>query len=296
VYFVEPGFLGDHRTDDHPGGADINTAQAYVNNVVNAVIRGPQWARQALFINYDEWGGFFDHVTPPRVPDDRASDDLDDDWSQLGFRLPAMAISPYSRTGYVHHDGPYEHTSILKFIEYRWDLEPLTTRDANAKNIGECFDYMENRTYDTYLGWLENGRGFLDLGLELTYTDPDDPSFSASPEHWAPATAVRTPRIRPRPLDRRAQPAPDGFLAGRTTSTRSPTTWPRTSPPTPGSRGSSRCSTATSARCWHRRTRTGTTSTAPTAAGSAPTSCPRRKARPPASPGPRSGTGSTPPG
>jgi phospholipase C len=141
VYFVDPSFLPPHQTDDHPSGADINAGQAFVNNIVHAVISGPQWRSTAFFINYDEWGGFFDHVTPPRVPDDRASDDLAEDWSQLGFRVPALALSPYSRKGYVHHDGPYEHTSILRFIEWRFGLDPLTTRDANAKNIGECFDF-----------------------------------------------------------------------------------------------------------------------------------------------------------
>jgi phospholipase C len=174
VYFVEPGFLGDHRTDDHPGGSDVNTAQAYVNNVVNAVIRGPQWARQALFINYDEWGGFFDHVTPPRVPDDRASSNLDDDWSQLGFRLPAMAISPYSRTGHVHHDGPYEHTSILRFIEYRFDLEPLTTRDANAKNIGTCFDYERTPRLEYGIAQMETPSFFQSSGCDTSPDGPDD--------------------------------------------------------------------------------------------------------------------------
>jgi phospholipase C len=141
VYFVDPGFLPPFQTDDHPGSADINAGQAFVNNVTHAIVKGPQWPSTAFFINYDEWGGFFDHVTPPRVPDDRASDDLDEDWAQLGFRVPALAISPYSRKGHVHHDGPYEHTSILRFIEWRWDLQALTTRDANAKNIGEAFDF-----------------------------------------------------------------------------------------------------------------------------------------------------------
>jgi phospholipase C len=174
VYFVDPGFLGDHRTDDHPGGADMNTSQAFVNNIANAVIRGPQWPSQSLFINYDEWGGFFDHVTPPRVPDDRASSDLDEDWSQLGFRLPVMAVSPYSRTGYVHHDGPYEHTSILKFIEYRFDLEPLTTRDANAKNIGECFDYLRDPRLEYGIAQMETPSVFQSSGCDTSPQEPDD--------------------------------------------------------------------------------------------------------------------------
>ena len=143
VFFVDPGFLGEHRTDDHPGGADMRTSQTFVNNIVHSFISSSAWETGAFFINYDEWGGFFDHVTPPRVPDDRASDDREEDFGQLGFRIPVLGLSPYSRKGYVHHDGPYQHASILKFIEYRYGLEPLTTRDANSKNIGEAFDYTQ---------------------------------------------------------------------------------------------------------------------------------------------------------
>ena len=84
VYFVDPSFLGEHRTDDHPGGSDMNPAQAFVNNVVHAVTHGPQWPRQALFVNYDEWGGFWDHVPPPVLPDSQD----DPSWSR--FRPPAL--------------------------------------------------------------------------------------------------------------------------------------------------------------------------------------------------------------
>jgi phospholipase C len=175
VYFVDPAFLGDHRTDDHPGGSDMNPAQAFVNNVVHAVTHGPQWPRQSLFVNYDEWGGFFDHVVPPRVPDDRASDDLDEDWGQLGFRLPVMAVSPYSRKGYVHHEGPYDHTSILKFISWRWDLEPLTTRDANALNIGEAFDYDQDPRLQIGIRQMEGG-AYLSTNQELRRNDHEDPN------------------------------------------------------------------------------------------------------------------------
>ena len=182
VYFVEPGFLGDHRTDDHPGGADINASQAFVNNIAHAVITGPQWRESALFINYDEWGGFFDHVVPPRTDDDdRASSVLNDDWGQRGFRVPALAISPYSRKGYVHHDGPYDHTSILRFIEWRWGLEPLAKRDAAAKNIGECFDFSQSARLDIKIRQLETPTVFFSSGCDSAPAAPDDfQSFAES--------------------------------------------------------------------------------------------------------------------
>jgi phospholipase C len=176
VFFVDPGFLGDHRTDDHPGGADINAAQAFVNNIVHAVITGGQWARSAFFINYDEWGGFFDHVVPPRTDDDvGASAKPADDWGQRGFRVPALAISPYSRKGYVHHDGPYDHTSILKFIEWRWGLEALTLRDAAALNIGECFDYSQDPRLEIKIRQMETPTVFFSSGCDTAPSAPAAP-------------------------------------------------------------------------------------------------------------------------
>lgn len=180
VYFVDPAFLGDHRTDDHPGGADINTAQAFVNNIVHAVVTSPQWDRSAFFVNYDEWGGFFDHVIPPRVEDDQASDDPAEDWGQLGFRVPAMAMSPYSRKGYVHHDGPYDHTSILKFISWRWDLEPLSLRHATAKNIGEAFDWSQPARTSIKLAQMETPTLFLSTGCDTAPAQDDFAAFAES--------------------------------------------------------------------------------------------------------------------
>ncbi|MBW3662876.1 MAG: alkaline phosphatase family protein [Actinobacteria bacterium] len=175
VYFVDPGFLGSLRTDDHPSGADMRASQAWVNNLIHAVVTGPQWDRHAFFVNYDEWGGFFDHVRPPRVPDDRANaDDIDEDFGQLGFRVPCLAISPYSRKGYVHHDGPFEHTSILRFIEYRYDLEPLTLRDARANNIGEAFDYEQAPRLEIGIDQVETPTLFFSSGEEHEVPGPTD--------------------------------------------------------------------------------------------------------------------------
>ncbi len=100
-----------------------------------------------MFINYDEWGGFFDHVRPKRVPDDRANrKDLENDWSLTGFRIPAVAISPYSRGakkgGRVSHMA-CTHESILKLISYRYGLGYLTKRHRYASNIGRSFDFSK---------------------------------------------------------------------------------------------------------------------------------------------------------
>jgi phospholipase C len=140
--FVDPSFGnegGGTSGDEHPHG-DIRAGQAFMSDVVHAFIESPQWKRGALFIVYDEWGGFFDHVRPPRVPDIRNSSDPNKDFGQMGIRIPAVAVSPWARHGHVSH-SIFGFESILKMIEYRFGIGPLTRRDAYAQNIARSFDW-----------------------------------------------------------------------------------------------------------------------------------------------------------
>jgi phospholipase C len=152
IAFVDPPFRdgggGDGLSaDEHPLG-DVRLGQAFMADVVNAFVRSPCYRRGALFVVYDEWGGFFDHVRPPRVPDERASADLYEDFGQMGFRIPAVAVSPYARRrggGFRVDHGTYGFESILKLIAYRFGLGALTTRMARARNIGRSFDWERPR-------------------------------------------------------------------------------------------------------------------------------------------------------
>src|SRR3954454_18870283 len=109
-------------------------------DVVHAFMESPQWKRGALFIVYDEWGGFFDHVRPPRVPDIRNTADPNTDFGQMGIRIPAVTVSPWVRRGHVSH-SIFGFESILKMIRYRYGIDPLTRRDAYAHNIAHAFDF-----------------------------------------------------------------------------------------------------------------------------------------------------------
>jgi phospholipase C len=149
VSFVDPGFgneEGGTSSDQHPHG-DIRTGDAYMSDVVHAFIESPQWKRGALFIVWDEWGGFFDRVVPPRVPDDRMDKDLNKDYGQQGFRIPAVLVSPYARRGHVDHQN-WSFESILKMIRYRFGLAPLVKRDAFARNIARAFDWQSKPQAD----------------------------------------------------------------------------------------------------------------------------------------------------
>jgi phospholipase C len=149
VSFVDPSFSGEENGtsgDEHPHG-DVRVGQAFMSDVVHAFMEGPQWKRGALFIVYDEWGGFFDHVRPPRVPDVRSSANVAEDFGQMGMRIPAVLVSPYAKRNHVDHNI-YGFESILKLIRYRYGLAPLTTRDQYAKNIARSFDFEAKPNYE----------------------------------------------------------------------------------------------------------------------------------------------------
>ncbi|MCW2900502.1 MAG: phospholipase [Streptosporangiaceae bacterium] len=134
--FVDPKFLDEGSgtsADDHPH-ADIRAGQHFLSQVYKAVTSSPAWGRTLLVINYDEWGGFFDHVPPTTAPDANPA------WGLRGFRVPCLVISPRASRGYVARDV-YDHTSVLKAVEWRWGLAPLTPRDSTARNIAEVLDF-----------------------------------------------------------------------------------------------------------------------------------------------------------
>jgi phospholipase C len=132
VAFVDPA-LGE--TDDHPRG-DIRAGEYFLYRTYRAVTTSPLWSRTLLIVTFDEWGGFFDHVPPPVAPD------VDPRFALRGFRVPCLLISPFARRGYVAH-GLYDHASVLKLIEWRWKLAPLSVRDARARNLALALDFSK---------------------------------------------------------------------------------------------------------------------------------------------------------
>ncbi len=135
--------------DEHPP-ANIQQGEQFAASVTEAVLASPNWPRTALFITYDEHGGFYDHVPPPAAcapdaippmldPSDPSSD-FPAEFDRYGFRVPLLVVSPYAKPGFVSH-VTYDHTSILRFIETRYDLPALTNRDANAAPLLDLFDF-----------------------------------------------------------------------------------------------------------------------------------------------------------
>ena len=131
VVVVDPVF---GRNDDHPPAHPV-AGQVYIAQIYEALRASPQWERTLFIVTYDEHGGFFDHVPPPTLPDDRAADGFD----QAGFRVPTVVVGPWVRPGHVSHTVR-DHTSILAFIENLFELDALTTRDAAADPLLDLFD------------------------------------------------------------------------------------------------------------------------------------------------------------
>ena len=136
VSFVDPRFIlptpfgtsGDY----HPV-SDIRAGCEFLHEVYEAVTTSPNWERTVLVVNFDEWGGFYDHVPPTEGPD------ADPTTALRGFRVPCLVASPLARRGHVAHDL-YDHASVLRMIEWSWDLPPLAPRDAAANNLADVLD------------------------------------------------------------------------------------------------------------------------------------------------------------
>jgi phospholipase C len=118
------------QSSEHPP-YDITVGEKDVVSIVNAVMASPYWNSTAIFITWDDWGGWYDHVPPPQV-----------DSFGYGFRVPCLVISPYSRHSFIDHTQS-DFTSILKFIETIYSLPPLASRDALANNLTEAFDFTQ---------------------------------------------------------------------------------------------------------------------------------------------------------
>jgi phospholipase C len=146
--FVEPNFFANPLTkkkesDMHPP-SDITPGDEFVARVFNAVITGPQWAKNEvlLVITFDEHGGCYDHVSPPinAVAPDSKKGEFGFDFKRFGVRVPAVVVSPFVKKGSVFHAAPnatpYDHTSILATIEKVNQIAALTKRDAAAPDLG----------------------------------------------------------------------------------------------------------------------------------------------------------------
>jgi phospholipase C len=149
VMFIESG--GQQGLDEHPN-ANIQTGAAYVKSLIDALMISPAWSTSVFVLSYDEGGGQYDHVPPVAMPQpdgippqDLGPDDIPGDFNQSGFRVPVTVISPWVKPHFVSHITR-DYTAILKMIETRFGLQPLTNRDAGTDDMTEFFDLVPHPT------------------------------------------------------------------------------------------------------------------------------------------------------
>lgn len=154
VSFLDPKYtiLDDGEgNDDHPH-ADIRAGEAFLSKVYHALSKSPNWKNTVLIVNRDEWGGFYDTVPPPRATAANAVDtDIAHGKTLLGCRVPTVVASPFSAGNTEKprvNSLVYDHTSVLKLIEWRFGLDPLTPRDASndVANLAYALDF-ENPSF-----------------------------------------------------------------------------------------------------------------------------------------------------
>lgn len=125
-WIVTPGQVSEHPP------ASVCTGENWTVQMLNSLMQGPDWSSTAVFLTWDDFGGFYDHVAPQQV-----------DGYGLGFRVPLLVISPYAKKGYIDHTQ-YEYSSMLRFAEDQLGLAPLTNRDKGANNMSAAFDFTQS--------------------------------------------------------------------------------------------------------------------------------------------------------
>jgi phospholipase C len=140
--FIDPNYT----TTSQENPQDVQVGEQFIAQVVNTLIRAPTWRHTALFITWDEHGGYYDHVPPPRavkpdsIPPRVKPGDAPGGYGRYGFRVPLFVVSPWARPGYVS-SVVQDHTSITAFVERKWNLPAMTFRDANAHPMTDYFDF-----------------------------------------------------------------------------------------------------------------------------------------------------------
>ncbi|HZV02649.1 MAG TPA: alkaline phosphatase family protein, partial [Planctomycetota bacterium] len=127
VTWIRPSAL----VSEHPGLSNVPDGVAWTKAVVNAIGQSQYWDHCAIFITFDDYGGWYDHVAPPQV-----------DQFGLGFRVPCIVVSPYAKKAAIDHTQ-LEHVSMLKFAEKCFNIAPMTARDAAANDMTDAFDFTQ---------------------------------------------------------------------------------------------------------------------------------------------------------
>jgi len=193
----------NYNTQSQEDPQNIVVGEAFLASVVTAVGASPAWDRTLLIINYDEHGGYYDHVPPPPAlaPDSippvvQPGESIYDGFARYGFRVPSVVVSPYAKPGHVSH-VVYDHTSILAMIERKWNLPAMTYRDANANDLTDFLDLTAMNagqpTFPELPALAASGEDAATLACSTTGPGQIPPPAPASAPH---PSAPKLPPIR----------------------------------------------------------------------------------------------------
>jgi phospholipase C len=159
--------IPDGRDSDHAGQND-GSGPSWVASIVNAIGNSSYWANTVIFVTWDDWGGWYDHVPPPKVLVNCSQ------WGcgyVYGFRVPLIVVSPYAKAQYISH-ADHDFGSILKFIEQTFGLPSLGYADAPADDFSDCFDFSQSPLPFQTIAAPLSAEHFLND--HRPPTDPDD--------------------------------------------------------------------------------------------------------------------------
>jgi len=125
-WIVTPGTVSEHAP------ASVCVGENWTVQMLNSLMNGPDWSSTAVFLTWDDFGGYYDHVPPQQI-----------DGYGLGFRVPLLVISPYARHGFIDHTQ-FEFSSMLRFAEDELGLKQLTNRDKAANNMMDAFNFNQS--------------------------------------------------------------------------------------------------------------------------------------------------------
>jgi phospholipase C len=151
--------IPEGQDSDHAGLND-GSGPSWVASIVNAIGTSPYWANTVIFITWDDWGGWYDHVAPNVINS-----------YEYGFRVPLIVVSPYAKAAYISHTT-HDFGSILKFIEENYNLPSLGYVDAAADDFSDCFNFSQTPLQFQTISAPMNAAHFLNDPRPPT--DPDD--------------------------------------------------------------------------------------------------------------------------
>jgi phospholipase C len=136
-----PHDASEHPPDPQDHGqslvGDVTHGMQWTVDQVNAIVQGGLWPRTAIFVTWDDWGGWFDHVDPPE-----AEKWTDGTQFRYGSRVPCLVLGPYAKRGYISH-VQHSHVSLVRFCEATFGLKSVNQRSARADGMADCFDFTQ---------------------------------------------------------------------------------------------------------------------------------------------------------